>query len=94
VRDEPWLYRKALTRALNRMYTPIGTSTRQVEWTEERVNLMDFGQLRNEQQRALVIVYSPRANLLPNEVPPAFGEMIQGAKDVINIVNRILEVES
>lgn len=55
---------------------------------------MDFEQLKHEQQRALAIVYSPRADLPSNEVSPAIGEVIEGAKEVIGIIDRILEAES
>jgi hypothetical protein len=76
------------------MYTPLGTSSQRVVWTEEQVNRMDFEQLKHEQQRALAIVYSPRADLPSNEVSPAIGEVIEGAKEVIGIIDRILEAES
>ena len=92
--DEPRALRKALTRALNRMNTPLVTNSHRIEWTEEQVNQMDYEQLKREEQRALSIVYSPRASLPPQEVPAAFGKVIEGAKEVIDIVNRILEAEA
>lgn len=76
------------------MYTPLGTSSQRIEWTEEQVSRMDFEQYKREQQRALAIVYSPRASLPSDEVPIAIGEVIEGAKEVISIINRILEAES
>jgi ABC-type proline/glycine betaine transport system ATPase subunit len=91
--DEPQALRKALIRALNRMNTPLGTSSHRIEWTEEQVNRMDFEQLKREEQRALSIVYSPRANLPPEEVPHAVSEAIEGAKEVVSIISRILEAE-
>jgi len=54
---------------------------------------MGFEQLKHEQQRALAIVYSPRAKLPSDLVSPAINEMIEGAKEVISIINRIIEAE-
>jgi len=94
VTHEPRALRKALTRALNKMYTPAGASSRRIELTEEQVSRMDFEQLKREQQRALVIAYGPPASLPSDELPPAIREVIEGAKEVNSLVNRILEAES
>ncbi len=94
VTDEPRALRKALTLALNRMYTPLGEGSERVEWTEDRVRQMDFEQLRREQQRAQVIVYSPRTNPPSDDVLPAIRRVIDGAKEVISIINRMLEAET
>ena len=91
--DEALALRKALTRALNRMNTPLDASSRRIEMTEEQVERMGFEQLKHEQQRALAIVYSPRAKLPSDLVSPAINEMIEGAKEVISIINRIIEAE-
>ena len=85
--------RKALTRALNRMYTPLGESPERVEWTEDQVIQMDFEQLTHEKQRALVIVYSPRANPSSDEALTAIDKVIDGAREVISIINRMMEAE-
>ena len=92
--EERWALQKALTRALNRMYTPIEAGSQRIEWTEERVERLGFAQLKHEQQHALVIVYGPRASFAPDEVPAAVVEMIEGAKEVIDIIDKILEAET
>jgi len=55
---------------------------------------MDYGRLKGEQQRALAIVYGPRADFPPGEVPQAIVEVVEGAKEVISIINKILEATS
>jgi len=92
--DETPVLRKALTRALNRMYTPLGPVSQRIKLTEDQVNRMDFDELKLAQQRALVIVYGPTASLPSGEFPPAIDQVVKGAKEVIDIVNRILEVKS
>ena len=92
--DVPRALQKALVRALNRMYTPLVTSSQRIEWTEDQVSRMGFDQYKREQQRALAIVYGPRADPPSDEVPHAVGEVIEGAKEVISIVDRILEAET
>ena len=55
---------------------------------------MGFEQLKREQQRALGIVYGPRAGPTLDDTPSPMVEMIEGAKEVITIVDRILEAET